>query len=101
MRAFLMGLGLLVVIAGAAAPACAQGYYDRLYRGASPDPTDNRYDAGASQDGRDDSGRAARARRNADEEEPKFNAPRANKDDKDDNDDCDSRRSARAGDRGC
>jgi hypothetical protein len=98
MRALLMSLSLLVVIAAAAAPACAQGYYDRLYRGASPDPTDNRYDARPSQDGRDDSGRAARARRNADEEEPKFNEPRANKDD---NDDCDSRRSARAGDRGC
>jgi hypothetical protein len=31
-----------VVAIGAAS---SQGYYDRVYRGASPDPTDNRYDA--------------------------------------------------------
>ena len=46
MRAVLLSLSLLVVVAIGA--ASAQGYYDRVYRGASPDPTDNRYDAGRS-----------------------------------------------------
>jgi hypothetical protein len=44
MRSMLTGLALLTVIAGAAVPASAQGYYDRLYRGASPDPSDARPD---------------------------------------------------------
>ena len=96
MRAVLLSLSLLVVVAAGA--ASAQGYYDRVYRGASPDPTDNRYDARPSQDGREDAERAARARRKADEDEPVLNTGRGN--DRD-NEECDSRRASRPGDRGC
>jgi hypothetical protein len=51
MRAALFGLGVLIAIAAIPAPAPGQGYYDRLYRGVSPDPTDNRYDARPSDGG--------------------------------------------------
>jgi hypothetical protein len=97
MRAVLLSLGLLVAIVAGAASVSAQGYYDRVYRGASPDPTDNRYDARPSQDGRADAERAARARRKADEEEPPVNTGRGNNQD---TEECDSRR-ASGGDKGC
>ena len=96
MRAVLLSLSLLVVVAAGA--ASAHGYYDRVYRGASPDPSDNRYDARPSQDGREVAERAARARRKADEDEPVLNTGRGN--DRD-NEECDSRRASRPGDRGC
>ncbi|MFZ0113605.1 MAG: hypothetical protein WAL15_04550 [Xanthobacteraceae bacterium] len=96
MRAVLLSLSLLVVVAIGA--ASAQGYYDRVYRGASPDPTDNRYDARPELDGRADAERAARARRKADEDEPVLNTRRGSGAD---NEECDSRRASRPGDRGC
>jgi hypothetical protein len=96
MRTMLLGLSFLVLIAAGA--ASGQGYYDRVYRGASPDPTDNRYDARPSQDGREDMDRAARARRKADEDQPVVNTGRGSGAD---NEECDSRRSSRPGDRGC
>jgi hypothetical protein len=45
------------------ASAPSQGYYDRLYRGVSPDPTDNRYDAQPADEARAEAERAARAAR--------------------------------------
>jgi hypothetical protein len=96
MRAVLLSLSLLVVVAIGA--ASAQGYYDRVYRGASPDPTDNRYDARPELDGSADAERAARARRKADEDEPVLNTGRGSGAD---NEECDSRRASRPGDRGC
>ena len=61
MRAILLGLGVLIAIAAIPAPAPGQGYYDRLYRGVSPDPTDNRYDARPSDGARGGGTRGARA----------------------------------------
>jgi hypothetical protein len=61
MRAILLGLGVLIAIAAIPAPAPGQGHYDRLYRGVSPDPTDNRYDARPSDDARAEAARRARA----------------------------------------
>jgi hypothetical protein len=92
MRAVLLGLGVLIAIVAIPALAPGQGYYDRLYRGASPDPTDNRYDARPSQDGREDAERAARARRRADDDDGVFKAPKTNRD-SDEN--CDSQRGSR------
>jgi hypothetical protein len=62
----LLILGALAVTAALAAPASAQGYFDRVYRGASPDPTDQRFD------GRDaDRGTVARRpRRDRDDDPP-------------------------------
>jgi len=82
---------------GQCASSCSV-YYDRVYRGASPDPSDNRYDARPSLDGRADAERAARARRKADEDEPVLNTGRGN--DRE-GEECVSRRASRPGDRGC
>ena len=84
MRAILLGLGVLIAIAAIPAPAPGQGYYDRLYRGVSPDPTDNRYDARPSDD--------ARAFRRANDDEPVFKSP---KNDWDSDENSDSQRGAR------
>ena len=72
MRVVLLGLGVLIAIAAIPAPAPGQGYYDRLYRGVSPDPTDNRYDAQPADEARAEAERAARARRRANDDEPVF-----------------------------
>ena len=93
MRAVLLGLGVLVAIAAISASARGQGYYDRLYRGVSPDPTDNRYDARPSDDGRAEAERAARAaRRRANDDEPAFKSPKI---DRDGDENCDSQRGSR------
>lgn len=67
MRKSLLGLGVLIALAAIPAAAPGQGYYDRLYRGVSPDPTDNRYDARPADD--------ARARRRANDDEPLLKSP--------------------------
>ena len=92
MRVVLLGLGVLIAIAAIPAPAPGQGYYDRLYRGVSPDPTDNRYDARPSDDARAGAERAARARRRANDDEPVFKSP---KNDRDSDENCDSQRGSR------
>jgi hypothetical protein len=89
MRCKLICLALLTVIAGAAVPASAQGYYDRLYRGASPDPSDARPD----QLQRQEEDRAARAaRRQSDDDQTTTNTPRGFNDDRGG---CDPRQSGR------
>jgi hypothetical protein len=40
----LLALGALAVAMAMTVPASAQGYFDRVYRGASPDPSDQRFD---------------------------------------------------------
>jgi hypothetical protein len=90
MRSKLIGLALLSVIAGAAVPASAQGYYDRLYRGASPEPSDARPD----QLQRQEENRAARAaRRQSDDDQPTVSTPRGTFND--DRNGCDPRQSGR------
>jgi len=89
MRAILLGLGVLIAIAAIPAPAPGQGYYDRLYRGVSPDPTDNRYDARPADDARAEAERAARARRRANDDEPLLKSPAK---DRNSEEECDSAR---------
>jgi hypothetical protein len=93
MRAILLGLGVLIAIAAIPALAPGQGYYDRLYRGVSPDPTDNRYDAQPADEARAEAERATRAaRRRANDDEPVFKSPKI---DRDSDDNCDSQRGSR------